>query len=200
MIRCDLAAGADGHGRLGHDHRVAVERARDLLGGREDVGEVGMAVAAPARRADRDEDGVGSRTAAARSVVKVSRPAARCVATSCRGPARRSASRPASAARSSRPPCRRRPRRRRTPRSRRRIRARHSRCRSSRCALRSPSPLGGHARRIQPSRSAPASGSRRPRRCRPGLEEAELVAAVEAPPSKRRPWNGRSRSSPPSRR
>ena len=40
--------------------RVAVERRRDLACRRVDVGQVGMAVAAPARRADRDEHRVGA--------------------------------------------------------------------------------------------------------------------------------------------
>ncbi len=56
----DLAAGADRHGRFGHHHGVAVERRGDLARRRIDIGEVGMAVAAAAGRAHRDEDGVGA--------------------------------------------------------------------------------------------------------------------------------------------
>ena len=55
----DLVAGADRHGRLGDDDREAVERGGDLARGIEHVGEIGMAVAAPRRRADRDEHRVG---------------------------------------------------------------------------------------------------------------------------------------------
>ncbi|GJD94934.1 hypothetical protein OCOJLMKI_2141 [Methylobacterium iners] len=57
----DLVAGADRHGRLGDHHRVAGERLPDLAGRGVDVGEVGKAVAAAGRRADRDEHGVGAR-------------------------------------------------------------------------------------------------------------------------------------------
>ncbi len=55
----DLVAGADRHGRLGDDHGEAVEGCRDLAGRGMDVREVGMAVAAARRRADRDEHRVG---------------------------------------------------------------------------------------------------------------------------------------------
>ena len=54
-----LVAGADGDGRLGDDHLVAVEHVGDLAGGLEDVGEVGVAVAAARGRADGDEDRLG---------------------------------------------------------------------------------------------------------------------------------------------
>ena len=71
----DLVAGADRHGRFGDDHGEAVERGGDLARGGVDIGEVGMAVAAPRRRADRDEHRVGfAPPAPARSVVKISRP------------------------------------------------------------------------------------------------------------------------------
>ncbi len=56
----DLAPGADRHGRFGHDHGIAGERGRDFLGRGEDIGQIGMAVAAPRRRADGDEDGIGA--------------------------------------------------------------------------------------------------------------------------------------------
>ena len=51
----DRAPGADRHGALGHHDRVALEGGRDVAGGGVDVAEVGMAVAAARRRADRDE-------------------------------------------------------------------------------------------------------------------------------------------------
>ena len=54
----DLVAGADRHGRLGDDDRVAVELARDLARRLVDVGQIGMTVAAPRRRADGNEDGI----------------------------------------------------------------------------------------------------------------------------------------------
>ena len=43
----DLVAGADRHGRLGDDDGEAFERGGDLTGRLVDIGEVGMAVAAP---------------------------------------------------------------------------------------------------------------------------------------------------------
>ena len=55
----DLAAGADRHRRFGGDDGEAVEMRRELLDGREDVGQVGMAVAAAHRRADREEHDIG---------------------------------------------------------------------------------------------------------------------------------------------
>ena len=51
----DLVAGPDRHGRLGDDDGEAVDRGRDLARGHVDVAQVGMAVAAPRRRADGDE-------------------------------------------------------------------------------------------------------------------------------------------------
>ena len=51
----DLVAGTDRHGRLRHHHREAGQRFCDLARGHVDVAEVGMAVAAARRRADRDE-------------------------------------------------------------------------------------------------------------------------------------------------
>ena len=56
-----LAAGADRHGRFGHDHRIAGQRPGDFLGGGEDIGQIGMAVSAAAGRADGDEDRVALR-------------------------------------------------------------------------------------------------------------------------------------------
>ena len=56
----DLVAGADRHGRFGDDHGEAVDRRGDLARGGIDVGEVGVAVAAPRRRADRDEHRLGA--------------------------------------------------------------------------------------------------------------------------------------------
>ena len=57
----DLVAGADRHGRFGDDHGEAGQRGGDLARGGVDVGEIGMAIAAPRRRADRDEHRVGFR-------------------------------------------------------------------------------------------------------------------------------------------
>ena len=54
-----LAAGADGDGGFGDDQRPLLQMGRDLLGGGEDIGEVGMAVAAAGGCADGDEDGFG---------------------------------------------------------------------------------------------------------------------------------------------
>jgi hypothetical protein len=56
----DLAVGADGDGRFRDDHGVAGQRAGDLLGGGEDVGEVGVAVAAAGGGAHGDEDRLGA--------------------------------------------------------------------------------------------------------------------------------------------
>ena len=60
MIVFDLAAGADRHGGFGHHHGIAGQRGGDLFGGGEDIGQVGMAVAAAAGRAHGDEHGVGA--------------------------------------------------------------------------------------------------------------------------------------------
>ncbi|MHC2678846.1 hypothetical protein ACVJDU_000410 [Bradyrhizobium diazoefficiens] len=57
----DLVAGADRHGRLGHHDGEARQRLRDLFRGGVDVGQIGVAVTAARRRADRDEDGIGVR-------------------------------------------------------------------------------------------------------------------------------------------
>jgi hypothetical protein len=56
----DLIAGADRHGRLGDHHRGAAERGRDLARGVIDEAQIGMAIAAPRRRTDRDEHRVGA--------------------------------------------------------------------------------------------------------------------------------------------
>ena len=55
----DLVAGAHGDRGLGHHHREAAHERGDLFRHRIDVGQVGMAVAAPRGRADGDEDRVG---------------------------------------------------------------------------------------------------------------------------------------------
>ena len=53
-----LAAGADRHGGFGHHHGIAGQGVGDFLGGGEDIGQIGMAVAAAAGRAHRDEHGL----------------------------------------------------------------------------------------------------------------------------------------------
>ena len=55
-----LAAGADRHGGFGHHHGIVGQGRGDLFGRGKDIGEVGMAVAAAAGRADGDEDGAGA--------------------------------------------------------------------------------------------------------------------------------------------
>ena len=55
----NLAPGADRHRRLGDDDGIIGQRPPDLLGRGKDIREVGMAVAAPRRRADGDEHGLG---------------------------------------------------------------------------------------------------------------------------------------------
>ena len=63
----DAASGADRDGRFGDDHgslcralrRTRGQRLGDLGGGGEDIAQIGMAIAAPRRCADRDEHGVG---------------------------------------------------------------------------------------------------------------------------------------------
>src|SRR5215207_5194457 len=59
MMRSTSSPVPTGTVDFGHDGGEAVERARDGAGGLMDVGEVGVAVAAPRGRADRDEHGVG---------------------------------------------------------------------------------------------------------------------------------------------
>ena len=54
----DLVTRADGNGRFGHDDTVVRQLLTNLLGGGIDIAEVGMAVTAPRRGANRDEDGV----------------------------------------------------------------------------------------------------------------------------------------------
>ncbi len=51
----DPVAGANRHGRFGYDDDRPFEQARQLLGRCEDIAQVGMAVAAARRSADRDE-------------------------------------------------------------------------------------------------------------------------------------------------
>ena len=55
----DLVAGADRHGRFGDDHGEAGQRGGDLARGGVDIAKIGMAIAAPRRRADRDEHRIG---------------------------------------------------------------------------------------------------------------------------------------------
>ena len=55
----DLVARPDRHGRLGHHHHGVVERFRQFLDRGEDIAQIGMAVAAPRRRADGDEHRLG---------------------------------------------------------------------------------------------------------------------------------------------
>ena len=57
----DLVAGADRNGRLRHHDGEAGQRLRDLFRGGVDVGQIGVAIAAARRRADRDEHGIGIR-------------------------------------------------------------------------------------------------------------------------------------------
>src|SRR6266567_8611186 len=58
-----LAAGADRHCRLGDHDRARIGSPRQSLGyfggGGKDVSEIGMTIAAPRRRPDRDEYSVG---------------------------------------------------------------------------------------------------------------------------------------------
>ena len=55
----DLVTGAHRHRRLGHHDGEAGERRGDLARRGGNVAEIGVAVTAPGRRADRDEDGIG---------------------------------------------------------------------------------------------------------------------------------------------
>ena len=55
----DFVAGADRHGRFGDDHGEARQRRGDLARGGVDVAQIGVAIAAPRRRADRDEHRIG---------------------------------------------------------------------------------------------------------------------------------------------
>ena len=136
----DLVAGADRHRRLGDHHGKAVERGGDLARGVIDEAQIGVAVAAARRRADRDEHRVGVFHRRRRVGGEFQPPGARIGGDHGRqGPARRSASRRARAPRSCRRPCRRRSRRGRNRQSRPRKRARHSRCRSWQRAWLNPS-------------------------------------------------------------
>ena len=173
----DLAAGADRHGRLGDDHGVAADRVGDLGGGGIDVGQVGMAVAAPGRRADGDEHRVGVAHRLA-EIGGEGEPAGRacCRRPACRGRARRSASRPCAGGRSCPRPCRRRPRRGRTGRSRRRTPVRHSPSRSWQCASLQP-----FSRRSSSARVSAAVSARCERDGDVRLEETQPVAAIVAP-------------------
>ena len=96
----DLVAGADRHGRLGDDHGAGPDERCAISRGRaEDVGQVGMAVAAARRRADGDEDRLGARDRLGQ-IGGEGQPARarRCARPARRGPARRSASRRACSA------------------------------------------------------------------------------------------------------
>ena len=55
----DLVAGADRHGRFGDYHGKTGKRCGDLARGGIDVTQIGMTIAAPRRRSDRDEYGIG---------------------------------------------------------------------------------------------------------------------------------------------
>ena len=70
----DLVAGADGDGRFGDDDGPGFDHLGELAHRVEHKSEVGMAVAAPRRGADRDEHRFGAFDASATSLVKVSRP------------------------------------------------------------------------------------------------------------------------------
>ena len=54
----DLLPRADRNRRFGDDHRVAVNRGGDFVGCSKDIGQIRMAVAAPRRCADRNENSV----------------------------------------------------------------------------------------------------------------------------------------------
>ncbi len=56
----DFIAGANRDGRLGDDDGKAADRSRNFGSSGEDVTEIGMAIAAPRRRADRDEHRLGT--------------------------------------------------------------------------------------------------------------------------------------------
>ena len=62
--RFDGVAGADRYGRFVDDYRIAGQRLGDFLGGRMNIAQVGMAIAAPRRGANGDEDGLGPSDAA----------------------------------------------------------------------------------------------------------------------------------------
>ena len=55
MMRLDLVAGADRNRRFGDDDGEAVHRRGDLARRCMDIGQIGMAIAAPRRRSDGDE-------------------------------------------------------------------------------------------------------------------------------------------------
>ena len=55
----DLITGTDRHRRLGDHDGEVLQRGGDLARGGIDIAEIGVAVAAPRRRADRDEDRIG---------------------------------------------------------------------------------------------------------------------------------------------
>jgi hypothetical protein len=59
----NFVAGADRHGRFGDHHREARQDSGHLARRRMHVTQIGAAVAAPRRRADRDENGTGSQNA-----------------------------------------------------------------------------------------------------------------------------------------
>src|SRR3546814_2833813 len=55
-----FVAGADRHGRFGDDNGIAGKRLCDFFRRRMNIAEIGMAVAAPRRCADRDEHCIGA--------------------------------------------------------------------------------------------------------------------------------------------
>ena len=106
----DLVAGADRNGGFGDDDGETLQRRGDLARRRMNIAQIRVTVAAPRRRADRDEHRLGLADRRVRSVVKSSRPAAYAGDDQIVGPARRSGSRRVSGSRSCAHPCRRRSR------------------------------------------------------------------------------------------
>jgi hypothetical protein len=102
----DLVAGADRHGRLGDDNGEARQRLGDLARGGIDVSEIGMTVAAPRRRADRDEHRIRFRHRR-RQVGREIQPLGLHIGCDQRnrGPARKSGFRPGAGPRSYPRPC-----------------------------------------------------------------------------------------------
>jgi UDP-glucose-4-epimerase GalE len=106
--RRNLVPGADRHGRLGHHHCRAAQRPADRLGRGKHIRQIGMPVAASRRLPTAMNTASAPTTAAARSFVNKSRPAATLAATSAASPRLvKSASRRAASPRSSPHPGRR---------------------------------------------------------------------------------------------